>query len=112
MSINPRITQKQVKEGYGTLAYCGYSELQYTLKDARKVGHTKRVEGWAADVYEITPSICIVTGYAPFGNKSLPLAFTESYERKAKRLYNGATTVPHDKLQELWAELAKDIEEL
>lgn len=45
MSINPRITQKQVKEGYRTLAYCGYSELQYTLKDARKVGHTDRVEG-------------------------------------------------------------------
>ena len=112
MSINPRVTQRQVKEGYGIIAYCGYCDLQYTLKEARKVGHTERVEGWAASVYEITPSICIVTGYAPFGNKSLPLAFTESYERKAKELYNGATTVPRDKLQELWAELAKDIEEL
>lgn len=112
MSINPRITQKQVKEGYGTIAYCGYCDLQYTLKDARKVGHTERVEEWAADVYEITPSICIVTGYAPFGNKSLPLAFTESYERKAKTLYNGAATAPLDKLQELWMELVKDIVEL
>lgn len=112
MSINPRITQKQVKEGYGTIAYCGYCVLQYTLKDARKVGHTERVEGWAADVYEITPSICIVTGYAPFGNKSLPLAFTKSYERKAKTLYNGAATAPLDKLQELWMELVKDIVEL
>lgn len=112
MSINPRITQKQVKEGYGTIAYCGYCDLQYTLKDACKVGHTERVEGWAADVYEITPSICIVTGYAPFGNKSLPLAFTKSYERKAKTLYNGAATAPLDKLQELWMELVKDIVEL
>ena len=112
MSINPRITQKQVKEGYGTIAYCGYCDLQYTLKDARKVGHTARKEGWAANIYEITPSICIVTGYAPFGNKSLPLALTASYERKAKELYNGSTTTPRDKLQVLWAELAKDIETL
>lgn len=112
MSINPRLTKKQIKEGYSIIAYCGYCDLYYTLLNAYKVGHTERAEGWAANVYEITPSICIVTGYAPFGNKSLPLAFTASYERKAKELYNSATTPPRDKLHELWAALARDIKEL
>lgn len=47
MSINPKVTKKQIKEGYGIIAYCGYCDLYYTLQDAHKVGHTERAEGWA-----------------------------------------------------------------
>lgn len=46
MSINPKVTKKQIKEGYAIIAYCGYCDLYYTLQDAQKVGHTERAEGW------------------------------------------------------------------
>lgn len=109
MSINPKVTKKQIKEGYAIIAYCGYCDLQYTLQDAHKVGHTERAEGWGANIYEIMPSICIVTGYAPFGNLRLDYKFTHNYEEVARKFYNNTTTVPIDKLHKLWEKLAYDI---
>lgn len=109
MSISPKVTKKQIKEGYSIIAYCSYCDMQYTLKEARKVGHTERAEGWGANIYEITPSICIVTGYAPFGNVRLDYEFTHSYEEVARKFYNNTDTVPIDKLHKLWEKLAHDI---
>ena len=62
-----------------------------------------------ANVYEITPSICIVTGYDPFGNLRLDYNFTHNYEEVARKFYNNTTTVPIDKLRKLWEKLAYDI---
>ena len=109
MSINPRLTKKQIKEGYSIIAYCGYCDLYYTLLQAKKVGHTERAEGWGANIYEITPSICIVTGYAPFGNLRLNYEFTHSYEEVARKFYNNTATAPIDKLYKLWEKLIHDI---
>lgn len=109
MSISPRLTRKQIKAGYSIVAYCGYCDLYYTLLDARKVGHTERAEGWGANVYELTPSICIVTGYAPFGNTRLDYDFTHAYEERARKLYNGCATAPRAELETLWQDLINDI---
>ena len=51
----------------------GYCEIQYIQNYLTKVRHTERVEGWAANVFELPApynNIAICTGYAPFGTKN------------------------------------------
>ena len=84
--MSMRVYKKHVRAAYPIVAYCGYCDLQYALYSTPKVGHTERAEGWGCDVYEIAPDIALTTGYAPFGNRRLPLAITERYEKKAKQI--------------------------
>lgn len=58
------------KQNVILLVYC---EIQYIQNYLTKVGHTERVEGWAANVFELPApynNIAICTGYAPFGTKN------------------------------------------
>lgn len=88
--------------------------MQYTLYSTPKFGHTARAEGWGCDVYEITPDIALTTGYAPFGNRRLPLAITERYEKKAKQILeeNSYNYIAKEKLEILLNELAAEIRTL
>lgn len=51
----------------------GYCEIRYIQNYLTEVGHTGRVEGWAANVFELPApynNIAVCTGYAPFGTKN------------------------------------------
>lgn len=68
-------TRKEIYRIYGkeNVILLGYCEIQYIQNYLTKVGHTERVEGWAANVFELPApynNIAICTGYAPFGTKN------------------------------------------
>lgn len=70
-----KTTRKEIYRIYGkeNVILLGYCEIQYIQNYLTKVGHTERVEGWAANVFELPApynNIAICTGYAPFGIKS------------------------------------------
>lgn len=112
--MSMRVYKKHVRAAYPIVAYCGYCDLQYTLYSTPKVGHTERAEGWGCDVYEIAPDIALTTGYDPFGNRRLPLAITERYEKKAKQILeeNSYNYIAKEKLEVLLNELAAEIRTL
>lgn len=112
--MSMRVYKKHVRAAYPIVAYCGYCDLQYTLYFTSKFGHTERVEGWGCDVYEIAPDIALTTGYAPFGNRRIPLALTERYEKKAKQILeeNSCNYTAKEKLEVLLNELATAIRTL
>lgn len=84
--MNIKLTKKQLMKTYRNVICVGYCDLQYLLNYANKIGHTERVEGWAADIYEINYKTIIVTGYAPFGNIRPDYKLTDQYEEKALKL--------------------------
>lgn len=112
--MSMRLYKKHVRAEYPIVAYCGYCDLQYTLYFAPKIGHTERAEGWGCNIYELAPDIALTTGYDPFGNRRLPLAFTERYEEKAKQILreNNYSFIAKEELERLLTELAAEIRTL
>lgn len=112
--MSMRLYKKHVRAEYPIVAYCGYCDLQYTLYFAPKIGHTERAEGWGCNIYELAPDIVLTTGYDPFGNRRLPLAFTERYEEKAKQILreNNYSYIAKEELERLLTELATEIRTL
>lgn len=112
--MSMRVYKKLVRAAYPIVAYCGYCDLQYTLSFTSNFGHTERAEGWGCNVYEIAPDIALTTGYDPFGNRRLPLAITERYEKKAKQILeeNSRNYIAKEKLEMLLNELAAEIRTL
>ena len=62
-----KTTQKAVKANYPHIISVGHQKLYYLLSDLNEVAYTVRREGWASDIYELTPNVVISTGYHPFG---------------------------------------------
>lgn len=112
--MSMRVYKKHVRAEYPIVAYCAYCNLQYALYFTPKIGHTERAEGWGCDIYELAPDIALTTGYAPFGNRRLPLAITERYEKKAKQILeeNSCDYTAKEKLEALLNELAAEIRTL
>lgn len=112
--MSMRLYKKHVRAEYPIVAYCGYCDLQYTLYFAPKIGHTERAEGWGCNIYELAPDIALTTGYDPFGNRRLPLAFTKRYEEKAKQILreNNYSYIAKEELERLLTELAAEIRTL
>lgn len=84
-----KTTQKAIKANYNTIicvSYCGFQNL---LNYESPVAYTVRREGWAADIYDMSGGVAIVTGYAPFGNIRPFYELRERYETDAKKIrYN------------------------
>lgn len=112
--MSMRVYKKHVRAEYPIVAYCNYCNLQYALYFTPKIGHTKRAEGWGCNIYKLAPDIALTTGYAPFGNRRLPLAITERYEKKAKQILeeNSYNYTAKEKLEALLNELAAEIRTL
>lgn len=111
IKINPRVTQREVRSRYANVIQCGYCNLQHLLSFEKKVGHTERLEGWGADVYEITGNTCIVTGYAPFGKIKPKYKVCEEYDDKAAQiLYDFHTAEDvRQKLHELAVQFCNEV---
>lgn len=112
--MSMRLYKKHVRAEYSIVAYCGYCGLQHTLYFTPKIGHTERAEGWGCNIYELAPDIALTTGYDPFGNRRLPLAITERYEKKAKQILeeNSCNYTAKEKLEVLLNELVAEIRTL
>lgn len=70
-----KTTRKEIYRIYGkeNVISLGYCKIQSIENYLTKVGHTERIEGWAADIYELPEpynNIAVCTGYAPFGTSN------------------------------------------
>lgn len=66
--MNLELKKKDILKNFNNIIYFGYCELYPLEKYLRKLGYTKGVYGWNANVYIINNNTCFVTGYRPFGN--------------------------------------------
>ena len=84
-----KTTQRDIKQGYPTVIPVGYCAMQNLLRFKEPIAYTTRAEGWGSDIYQITPSIAISTGYAPFGTVKLTSEqynMIRVYDRKAQEV--------------------------
>ena len=63
-----KTTQKAIQANYNTIICVPYCGLQNILNYESPVSYKVRRECWAADIYDMSGGVAIVTGYAPFGN--------------------------------------------
>lgn len=80
-----KVTKKEILENYKNVIKVGYCELQHLLNYKCPRFFTAGAYGWNTNIYEISYSTVIVTGYAPFGNIS-NYELTKKYEEKAEKI--------------------------
>ena len=81
-----KTTKKAVKANYPHIISVGHQKLYYLLSDLNEVAYTVRREGWASDIYELTPNVVISTGYHPFGTVKVSDSLCHKYEMQAQAL--------------------------
>lgn len=81
-----KTTQKEIKANYNTIICVPYCGLQNLLNYESPVAYTIRREGWAADIYDMSGGVAIVTGYAPFGNVRPSYELRKRYETGAEKI--------------------------
>lgn len=102
-----RTTQKAIRANYSTIIKVGYCDLQTLLAFKNPIAYTTRVEGWGCDIYEVSPSVCISTGYAPFGNVKSWYDLNRKYEKEAEKIRYDYT-MPYEKQKEALDNLLKE----
>ena len=83
-----KTTKKAITGNYSTVICAGYCELQYTLRCREPVSYTAGIYGWSADIYDVSdilPNTVIVTGYRPFGNRTIDHDATKTAEKESAR---------------------------
>lgn len=81
-----KTTQKEIRANYNKIICVPYCGLQTLLNYESPVAYTVRREGWAADIYDMSGGVAIVTGYAPFGNIRPSYELRERYEKQAEKI--------------------------
>lgn len=107
-----KTTQKAIRNGYYNVISIGYCNIQSLLHYENPIAYTTCREGWACDIYEITPNTAIATGYAPFGNIHPKYEITHSYEEKARIIlydYSKPFETRRDELRNLLNEFVKEV---
>lgn len=80
-----KTTKKEINSNYEYRICTPYGGLQNLLSYLEPIAYTTRVEGWAADIYEVD-NTAIITGYAPFGNLTPSCELMEKYDNAAIKL--------------------------
>ena len=104
-----RTTRKEIRENYSNVIKVSYCDLQNLLTHLEPFAYITRREGWAADIYELTPNVALVTGYAPFGNVAVDRDICRRYEEKARKILHGGYREQPERLQQLIGEFAKEV---
>ena len=81
-----KTTQKEIRANYNKIICVPYCELQNLLNYESPVAYTVRREGWAADIYDMSGGVAIVTGYAPFGNIRPKYEQVKAVEERAEKI--------------------------
>ena len=95
-----KTTQKAIKANYPYVISIGYCNLQTLLNYKPPIAYTTRREGWGADIYEVSLTTVIVTGYAPFGNIRPDYEIQRKYEEMAQTILYGDSKVPFEHKRE------------
>lgn len=81
-----KTTQKAIRVNYNKIICVPYCGLQILLNYESPVAYTQRREGWAADIYDMSGGVAIVTGYTPFGNIRPTYEQTKAAEEQAEKI--------------------------
>lgn len=84
--MKTRTTKKYINYMYDNKIKIGYCNLQFLLSRIDPVYYTTRAEGWATDIYIINSDTVIITGYAPFGNITVPYEKQREYNKRAEKI--------------------------
>ena len=85
--MKTKVTAKAIKENCKTVIPVGYCEMYNLLRSKTPAYYTAGVYGWNSDIYVITNSLVISTGYRPVGTIKLTLEqyqLIKDYEAKAR----------------------------
>lgn len=86
-----RTTQKEIRRSYKKVISVNYCGLQSMLSCMNPIAYTVRAEGWASDIYEVSPDVAISTGYSPSGNVKPAYEVVKKYEDMAADVCNKTT---------------------
>ena len=103
-----KTTRRAIMNGFNTVIYCGYCDLQTLLTYENPAAYTVRREGWGADVYDLGGGVALVTGYAPFGSVRIPYDTCKEYEKKAAAIIAARGVDVRAELGKLAAALASE----
>ena len=103
-------TKKSVKEAFPRIISIGFCDLQNLLYYESPIAYTHGIYGWNSDIYHITSSTVIVTGYRPFGNINPSHTLIKKYEGRARSVRNSAASYDDKKkeVQELLESFVAD----
>ena len=80
-----RITKREIMKGFPKVIKVGYCQLQHLLGDNPQY-YTCGRDGWNADIYVVSGSTVIVTGYNPFGNVKTDYNLNKKYDERALKI--------------------------
>ena len=106
-----KTTKKEIMKNFDNVISIGYCNLQHLLYYKTPVFYTCGVYGWYSDIYVLNSSLCISTGYSPFGNKKIDYNIQQKYEEKARKIINNNTLsfkTKQNKLDKLLIKLVDD----
>ena len=115
MSVKFKTKQKEIMAGYPYVIRVGYCSLQNLLNYKSPIAYTSGKYGWNADIYEISQTTVIVTGYGPFGNIEPNYDLIRQYDKEAEKYrYERHSDTPEhldDLLKELVDKIIKEYKE-
>ena len=79
-------TKKYINSLYDNRIKIGYCNLQMLLSRTAPAYYTTRAEGWGADIYIVNSDTVIITGYAPWGNITVPYDTQRKYNKNAEKI--------------------------
>lgn len=83
-----QVTKRDVMKQNRFVICVGYCDLQYLLRFKDSQFYTAGMYGWNADIYQVSPSAVIVTGYRPFGNVKVEFGILRGFENRASHILN------------------------
>lgn len=107
-----KTTKKAINAGYSNRICIGYCNIQHMLQYKSPIAYTSRAEGWAADIYEISPNTVIITGYAPWGNIRPAYDVQRKYDCKAREIVGNWDLSVEERKKELEELIKQFIEEV
>lgn len=106
-----KTTRKEINSNYKDRICTPYGALQNLLTYLDPIAYTTRVEGWAADIYEVGDTV-IITGYAPFGNLNPSGELIKKYDNAAIKLNHNYDLNWEDKKEQASALILEFIKEV
>lgn len=86
-----QVTKGDVMKQNRFVICVGYCDLQHLLHFKDSQFYTAGMYGWNADIYQVSQSAVIVTGYRPFGDIKPDRAVIREYDARAARILHDST---------------------
>ena len=103
-----KTTKSAIMNGYCKVLSVGYCDLQNLLRYHNPIAYTCGVYGWNCDIYQITDTFAIATGYRPFGNVKSDYSLNREFDREAERIISD-WNIPAEQRREETTELLLEL---